>query len=195
MPSVSVRLSLPSSRVALPRTRAAPPARRAAHAAGRRTSPVTVCKRHIQLQQRIRGTDFSRAERVMCVCAARDTSRRTSLLRLHVADADIISERGSVGSWDVLDVCAAFSPDGRYISRQYGFITHEHAIIVAAATVRGASALHVKLPCTGEDVIVDAASLRKLRQRFAPGDDVRRAMLDGNEEHARVRGAADDAAS
>jgi hypothetical protein len=90
MSSGSVRLSLPSSRVALPRTRAA-------HAAGRRTSPVTVCKRHIQLQQRIRGTDFSRAEQVMCVCAARDTSRRISLLRLHVADADMLTERGIMG--------------------------------------------------------------------------------------------------
>jgi hypothetical protein len=89
----------------------------------------------------------------------------------------------------VLDVCAAFSPDGRYISRQYGFITREHAIIVdaAPAPVRGASALHVKLPCTGEDLIVDAASLHKqLRQRFVPGDEVKRALLNGTEEDARV---------
>jgi hypothetical protein len=52
----------------------------------------------------------------------------------------------------------------------------------------GTPAVRVKLLKTGADLVVsDLASLAKLRESFAPGEAIKRAKMNGDEEDATVR--------
>lgn len=65
-------------------------------------------------------------------------------------------------------------------------VAAEPAIIMGNA---GASGVRVKVlnSSFGEMVVNDISALSKLREQFAPGDAVKRAMLSGAEEDATVR--------
>jgi hypothetical protein len=66
----------------------------------------------------------------------------------------------------------------------------EPAVIIKAvgASAHGTPAVQLRLSSTGAKVVVsDLRDVAKLRTRFAPGDAVWRAMLDGREEDATAR--------
>ena len=136
------------------------------------------------VQERIGNTSFYKAEQVKCVAlrsrAREQRSRRrraqqpAAAAACHGHDAKMPFPSSRV---------ERARPARRYTMRLSSQIVLEPAIVMGGS----GNDVKVKVLSNGAEVSVGAGALAKLGESFAPGDAIKRAMLNGQEEDATVR--------